>query len=364
MSQRSSFFDSTAGDRTYDAANMARSLDAIVSDGVIAASGGLLQVTEQTPAIMGIKVALGEAFVLGYYFQVYNAAENIALAAANATNPRIDRIVVRRDLSNRTCVLAVVQGTPAASPAAPALTQNVSGVYELPLAQVRVNAAAASVTNANITDERMYSASSTGTRFDTALGHHHDGVDSRKATYADLLSIPTTFAPVAHAHASGAGNIVAYGTLSGIPATFAPTVHDHSNTAGGGPVPYSSLSGLPSTFAPAAHAASHASAGSDAVTVTYAQLTGKPSTFAPSSHAHSAADGTGQIAYSNLTSVPSTFAPSAHVASHKTGGGDALKSSDIGGFDRTASGGTIGTKIYVGTTTPASPAEGDIWIKA
>lgn len=69
------------------------------------------------------------------------------------------------------------------------------------------------------------------------------------------------------------------------------------------------------------------------------------------------------IPWAKLTGVPSTFAPSAHASSHLTGGGDALTASGIGGFDRVAAGGTIGTRIYVGTGTPSSPNEGDVWVK-
>lgn len=69
------------------------------------------------------------------------------------------------------------------------------------------------------------------------------------------------------------------------------------------------------------------------------------------------------IPWAKLTGIPTTFAPVAHKASHQTGGADALTASQLGGFDRVAAGGTIGTKIFVGTGTPASPAEGDVWVK-
>ena len=89
----------------------------------------------------------------------------------------------------------------------------------------------------------------------------------------------------------------------------------------------------------------------------------KPPTFPPIAHAHQAPASGGTIAYADLTGKPTTFAPAAHAASHKTGGADVLKASELGGFDRVAAGGTVGTRIFVGTGTPSSPAEGDVWIK-
>lgn len=63
--------------------------------------------------------------------------------------------MLRLDTSTaaRSIVLAVKQGTAAASPVAPALTRS-GNVYEICLADVRVNAGAVSISNSNITDTR------------------------------------------------------------------------------------------------------------------------------------------------------------------------------------------------------------------
>ena len=84
-----------------------------------------------------------------------DAAVTLTLSAANVTNPRIDRIVLRKDStsSGRACSVVIKTGTPAASPAAPALT-NADGIEEISLAQIRINANVTTLTNANITDER------------------------------------------------------------------------------------------------------------------------------------------------------------------------------------------------------------------
>ncbi len=204
MSQRSRFFDSVGGDRIYGSDAWAQVLSAISGDGIIPV-GDALSVIEASPPSMNVRVNLGAAFVRGYFFEVHTTLETLALSAAHATNPRIDRIVVRRDLAARTMTLAVLAGAAAATPVAPALTQTVGGVYELSLAQVRVNAAVASVNTSNITDERSFAEAA------VSLEHSGDikmtgrttaplgwllcqGQALNRTTYARLFSaISTTF---------------------------------------------------------------------------------------------------------------------------------------------------------------------------
>ncbi len=103
---------------------------------------------------MQVKVRAGKAWIKGHYFQS-TAEEVLAIGAANPTNPRIDRVVVRLDWTNNNIDLAVIQGTPAGSPSAPALTQT-SNVWEISLAQVLVDAAAVSIAADKVTDERVF----------------------------------------------------------------------------------------------------------------------------------------------------------------------------------------------------------------
>lgn len=100
-----------------------------------------------------VSVALGQAMVRGHYY-ISTAAELLTISTANATNPRIDTIVLRLDPVANSIVLAVVAGTAAASPVAPTLTQTDAGVYEFPLANVAVAAGAGTV--GTITDRRVF----------------------------------------------------------------------------------------------------------------------------------------------------------------------------------------------------------------
>lgn len=80
----------------------------------------------------------------------------LTAAIANAVNPRIDRVVVTWDTVDYAAKprIELLKGTPAASPAAPTLTNNTLK-RQISLAQIYVAAAASKLTSANITDERL-----------------------------------------------------------------------------------------------------------------------------------------------------------------------------------------------------------------
>ena len=85
--------------------------------------------------------------------------KTLSLAAANANYPRIDRVVVRYSESENRVYLAVLTGTPATSPIPPIIRNMYTGekasVAEISLAQIYVPANAITITEANITDERL-----------------------------------------------------------------------------------------------------------------------------------------------------------------------------------------------------------------
>lgn len=122
--------------------------------GVILGGLNQLAVSEHVPAQMGVDVATGQAWIEGIYYQS-DAAEAL-LVGANATgNPRIDTVVVGVDFLNNTSTLYVLPGTAAADPSPPTLTQTTS-LWEFPLADVYVAAAAVSILTANISDRREF----------------------------------------------------------------------------------------------------------------------------------------------------------------------------------------------------------------
>lgn len=93
----------------------------------------------------------------GSYYAYNDATVNLAIAAANATNPRIDLVVANaQDAAysggSNQIQLQVITGTAAASPTPPAIPVNC-----VVLAQIAIAASATTITSPNITDERPFS---------------------------------------------------------------------------------------------------------------------------------------------------------------------------------------------------------------
>ena len=123
-------------------------------DGVIKGIGDDLEVYADATGML-VKVKAGDAYLKGHYMT--NDAEfMLVVPAADATNPRIDRVVLRVDWSSETITVAVVQGTPAAAPVPPNL-QDTDTVFEQALAKVQVDAAVVTIQPAKVTDERTFS---------------------------------------------------------------------------------------------------------------------------------------------------------------------------------------------------------------
>lgn len=86
------------------------------------------------------------AIVRGFRWESGSTVPVIALDANTSGNPRLDLIVLRLDRSTFLVRLAKITGTPATTPAAPAPIQDVgsTGVFDVPLAQVRVTSSGTS----------------------------------------------------------------------------------------------------------------------------------------------------------------------------------------------------------------------------
>ena len=122
---------------------------------------GDLAVSQSGTPAMSVSIAAGWAAIVGTtqanmgVYMVYNdAATSATVTTADATNPRIDRVVITVNDSAYTgstnnVVFTVVAGTAAASPTAPATPAN-----SISLATIAVAAGATTILNANITDTR------------------------------------------------------------------------------------------------------------------------------------------------------------------------------------------------------------------
>lgn len=95
-----------------------------------------LDVEANSPVAANVLVRPGSAVVNGGLY--VNTIDQTMTIAANASgNARIDLIVLRMNVANQEIRLAVLQGTPAASPATPALTQT-AAIWEIALAEIAV----------------------------------------------------------------------------------------------------------------------------------------------------------------------------------------------------------------------------------
>jgi len=139
-------------DRVYTSEAFARLFRTIMRDGIVHNDGDELAVSPTVPAAMSVDVGTGMALVQGRYY-INSADLTLTVEAADPSYPRIDRVVVRADLVGRMVHAVVKKGTAAASPVPPTLTRTAE-IWELSLAQVRVEAGATSIVAAKITDER------------------------------------------------------------------------------------------------------------------------------------------------------------------------------------------------------------------
>lgn len=151
--QKSSFFNSIGGDRKYKAEEWAEYFGSFIGNGVFPNPSTNLMVVSQSN--MTVVVKSGKAWINGYF---YVNTDDLVLQLSNADGvlKRIDRIVLRWSLTNRNIEIAVKKGAFASSPVAPNLQRD-ADIYEIALADVKINNGTIQITQTNITDQRQNS---------------------------------------------------------------------------------------------------------------------------------------------------------------------------------------------------------------
>lgn len=175
MAEIFKFFNSAPGDeRWHYASDFADYFGSVLSDGI-------LHTDKQTdlglrvrvvPNTLTTKVAAGKAIIKGYAYE--NTTELILKHdIPEPTLKRIDRIVLRLDLSNssRYVKLFVKKGASATSPIAPTLQRD-QYIHELSLAQVLVRENTTQLIETDLKDERM--------------------IESLCGLVSSIISVPTT----------------------------------------------------------------------------------------------------------------------------------------------------------------------------
>lgn len=106
-----------------------------------------------SPVANSISIDTGRAFVDGTWYE--NDASLPVSVPDVASNPRIDRIVLRKDYALQTVRVTRIEGAEAASPVAPAITQVAGVTWDLPLWQIRMAVGAGAIPSIWI-DEREW----------------------------------------------------------------------------------------------------------------------------------------------------------------------------------------------------------------
>lgn len=153
MATTNGFFNSINGDRRYLAQNFASYFASFIGNGVFPNPSNGLQV--YAAENMNVTVKAGRAWINGYDF-INDSDYNLIIERADGVLNRIDRIVVRLDLSLRQITIEIKKGTFASSPVAPTLQRD-SVIHELGIADVYVGKGVTTISQSYITDLRLNS---------------------------------------------------------------------------------------------------------------------------------------------------------------------------------------------------------------
>jgi len=139
------FWDSDT--QEYGEAEIRASFKSMFRSGVRVHEDGTLDMA-LTQSGQSVTVGTGIAFIDGSWH--WNRSAKTISFSSPSNWPRIDRIIVREDCGNKVTTLTVLEGTESATPVPPVLTQTEDVLYEISLAQVRVETSGA----ITVTDER------------------------------------------------------------------------------------------------------------------------------------------------------------------------------------------------------------------
>lgn len=154
MAITSGYFNSNNGDRTYNAEEMSRYFEGLISNGVYESVGDAMLVVAGSG--MDVEVLSGRA-VIDCRWINNSAAYSVTISAADASLPRYTAVVLRLDETARAITIETKDGTPTSSPTKPTMT-NTSTVKELCLAQIYIAARATAISQSNIEDTRPSSS--------------------------------------------------------------------------------------------------------------------------------------------------------------------------------------------------------------
>lgn len=148
--EKYSFFNSTNGDRKYNAKSLTEFFIPFFTNGIF--NNGLKVIQSSG---MKIKISAGKAFINGHIYENTDDLEK-TISISDGEQSRIDNVVIRLDELNRTMQCEIVEGDYATNPVAPVLTRN-TNVYDIRIAKINVSAGVAEITTSMIEDCRFNS---------------------------------------------------------------------------------------------------------------------------------------------------------------------------------------------------------------
>lgn len=147
--EKFSFFNDVDGDRVYYAEDFARHLATYFTNGIF--NNGCQVLADNDD--MSVNVSIGSANINGYRYD-NDAIKTLTVDNADGVLNRIDNVVIRWNLTERTITVMVVKGAFAENPVAPDLVRT-STTYDLRIAKISVPAGTTEITQNLVTDTRF-----------------------------------------------------------------------------------------------------------------------------------------------------------------------------------------------------------------
>lgn len=148
MALTSGFFNSSSGDRVYDASQFSAMFDGVITDGIFSTYGKAFAV-KATTTENTVTVDTGRAWFNGTW-TLNDSILSLELPSGPTTGSRIDGIILQIDKTNRENKIIAQAGTGAS---APALARTAS-VSEYMLAEITRPALSTTITQSQIKDRR------------------------------------------------------------------------------------------------------------------------------------------------------------------------------------------------------------------
>ena len=142
------FYNSSNGDRKYNALQFSRLFEGIIRDGVFSTVGGSLMVVAASN--LTVNISPGRAWFNNTWTN-NDALLPLTLDPAEAILNRYDAIVLEVAPNERENRFKIVKGTPATNPIKPVMVKS-GGIYQYPLAYIYVGKGVESISQANISN--------------------------------------------------------------------------------------------------------------------------------------------------------------------------------------------------------------------